>query len=369
MDRLDPRQAPAPPDTVPEAPALFRRYPRLRGSIPWTPLGTLPTPIEPLALDAEFRAAAELWVKRDDLTGLRYGGNKVRKLEFLLARARKDAAERVVTAGATGSHHALATTVYATALGLDVSLVLFPQSRTPHVRRVLLQNHLLGAELRWTPRMVNVPLAVLGARWAHRAERVVVVPPGGSDSLGTLGYVSGALELVEQIESGQAPVPDVVHVAGGTLGTAAGLALGFAMAGLPTRVAAARITSSLVTNERTLQKLVGGAAALLGEAGVDAPVDSALARVALVHDHIGAGYGRATPEGEAAGALLAGAGLTTDPTYTAKAAAALVAGLPAGGVHLFWHTLSAAEPLAELPADAEHGLPEPFRHYLAGTRE
>lgn len=358
---------PAPPTTVPAAPALFRRFPGLERRIAWLPLGRCPTPVEPLRLEG-VAGGGDLWVKRDDRSGERYGGNKVRKLEFLLAEARRRGAERLITAGATGSHHALATTVYGRSLGLGVTLVLFPQARTPHVRRVLLQDHLLGAELRWTPKMVRLPLAVLAAQWAHRRERVVVIPPGGSDPVGTLGYVSAALELVEQVEAGLAPVPDAIHTAGGTLGTAAGLALGLAIAGLPTRVVATRITSPLVSNERVLRRLVGDAAALLQRAGVAAPVEAALERVRLEHGFIGAGYGHATPQGEAAARALAASGLATDPTYTAKAAASLLAALPEGGVRLFWHTLSATEPLADVPDDAEHDLPEPFRRYLADAR-
>src|SRR5690606_757705 len=122
-----------------------------------------------------------------DQSGLPYGGNKVRKLEFLLAHARALGATRLVTAGATGSHHALATTVYGRQLGFDVTLCLFPQPLTDHVRRVLLLDHALGAELRWTPRMETIPLALFRARHAYRKERIFVVAPGGADPIGTLG--------------------------------------------------------------------------------------------------------------------------------------------------------------------------------------
>src|SRR5690606_25920461 len=120
---------------------LFRRYPEAARRLPWLPLATLPTPVEPLALEDPGGAGARLRLKRDDQAGLPYGGNKVRQLASTLARARDLGATRLVTAGATGSHHALATAVYGRRLGFDVTLCLFPQPLTDHVRRVLLLDH------------------------------------------------------------------------------------------------------------------------------------------------------------------------------------------------------------------------------------
>jgi D-cysteine desulfhydrase len=342
---------------------LFRRFPALRATIPWTPLGAYPTPVYPVAAEAEGTA---LWIKRDDLTGERYGGNKVRKLEFLLAEARRQGAERLLTVGATGSHHALATTAYGTALGFRVTLVLFPQPLTPHVREALLLSHALGAELRWAPRMELIPLALLAARAAHRRERTFVVPAGGSDEVGTLGYVSAALELAEQIDRGELPRPSTVHVAAGTMGTAAGLAAGLAIAHLPVRVVATRITSRLVTNTRSLGRLVRRTLRHLERAGASVPSpEEALARLELRHDQLGPGYGHATTAGSHARARLASAGLALDPTYTAKAAAGWLAEAEhALGTHLFWHTLSSTVPPG--PTSDPDSLPEPFRRYLHG---
>lgn len=365
-------------DTLP----LFRRVPALAGRVHWLALGHFPTPVERLVVPG-----GALWVKRDDLTGTPYGGNKVRKLEFLIADALAAGARRLITAGALGSHHALATAVYGRAVGLPVTLVLFPQPVTPHVRRVLLTDVALGAELRFVPRMELVPGALLARRWAARHEPAYVIPPGGSDALGALGYVNAALELAEQVAAGALPPPAEVHVAAGTLGTAAGMAIGLALAGLPARVAATRITGRVVTNERVLLKLVRGALALLApEVRLDAA--EVAARVEIRHGQIGAGYGRETEAGRSATARLGAAGLTLDPTYTAKAAAEALAALtggagpavatraPAAGIErratspaspepLFWHTLSAASPpLEEEEAALVARLPERFRRCL-----
>lgn len=332
---------------------LFRRYPEAARRLPWLPLATLPTPVEPLALDDTGGDGARLWIKRDDQSGLPYGGNKVRKLEFILARARDLGATRLITAGATGSHHALATAVYGRRLGFDVTLCLFPQPLTDHVRRVLLLDHALGAELRWTPRMELIPLALFRARRAYPNERVFVIAPGGSDPAGTLGYVSAGLELAEQIEAGEAPRVEEVWVAGGTLGTAAGLAIGFALAGLETGVRAVRITSRLVANARALRRLVVGTVRLLHAAGVPAPPpEGALRRIRISHEQLGDGYGRPTPQARAAAEAFAAMGIVLDETYTAKAAAGFLAAAerPGTGARVFWHTLSAVEPdVARLP--------------------
>jgi D-cysteine desulfhydrase len=349
-------------------PALFRRFPELATRIPWLPIGSFPTPVESLSIEGIPAPGVRLHVKRDDLCARPYGGNKVRKLEFILAEAKRRGAQRLITVGAIGSHHALATTVYGRALGFDVTLVLFPQEVTEHVRRVLLLDWALGAELRFTPRMETVPAALVAARLAHRKQRTFVIAAGGSDAVGTLGYVSGALELAEQIANRVAPRPDLVHVAAGTLGTAAGLAVGFALAGLDIPINATRITSRIVTNERALARLVSRTLDHLRRAGLASapPAAAALRLVRLRHDFVGAGYGRETEGGRDAAARFRQAGLTLDATYTAKAAAELIATVGDGGqgVHLFWHTLSAHEPEEMLDDVRPTDLPEPFRRLL-----
>lgn len=346
----------------PTLPPLFRRFPELEGRLPWKPLGRLPTPLERVALPG----VGGLYVKRDDLTGQAYGGNKVRKLEFLIADALARGAGRLITAGALGSHHALATAVYGRAAGLPVTLVLFPQPVTPHVRRVLLADVAQDAQLCFVPRMELVPGALLARRWAMRRERAYVIPPGGSNALGTLGYVNAALELAEQVESGVAPEPAEVHVAAGTLGTAGGIAIGLALAGIDAVVAATRITGRVVTNERVLRGLVRGALALL-EPPVHVDVEEVVRRVSIRHGQIGGGYGHETAAGREATSLFESVGLRLDPTYTAKAAAEVLVAVRAGRSPLFWHTLSAAEPDVGDEGELLRRLPERFRRLLGAA--
>jgi 1-aminocyclopropane-1-carboxylate deaminase/D-cysteine desulfhydrase-like pyridoxal-dependent ACC family enzyme len=330
----------SPPGPGPLAPALFRHRPELAAAIPWIPLARVPTPVEPLEMDLP----GEWWIKRDDHTGVAYGGNKVRKLEFLLADALRRGAGRLITAGATGSHHVLATSVYARTAGIPVTAVLFPQPFSAHARETLLDIHGQGASLVWAPQMGAVPILVRATAFTARSQRPYLVPPGGSDALGTLGYASAALELAEQTASGAVPVPREIWVAAGTMGTAVGLAVGLTLAGLPTRVVAVRITSALVTNRFTLRALVRRTLATLERGGVRVAEDGVLGRIELRHDQIGPGYGHRTPAGDRAAERLGATGVMLDATYTAKVVAGLVAAASDPGPRLFWHTLSAHAP-------------------------
>jgi D-cysteine desulfhydrase len=345
--------------------ALFRAYPQLEELIPRVPIGEYPTPIQRLA-DADGAPYGNAWIKRDDETHAQYGGNKVRKLEFILANAQRAGADRLITVGAAGSHHALATAVHGGNMGFKVTLVLFPQRVTEHVREVLLSDVAFGAELRMTPRMESVPLALWRARLAVSGV-AQVIPPGGSDPSGTLGYVSAALEVLEQVKRGELPMPDVVHVAAGTLGTTAGLAVGFALARVPIRIVASRITSWLVANDRALAKLAQGTLAVLARAGVDVPsLPDVVSRVELHDRQLGEGYGRSTPAGDAASRLLRPYGLALDGTYTAKAGAELLAAMDRepDRNYLFWHTLGRVPPLPADTSKLEEKLPPAFRAML-----
>lgn len=346
---------------------LFARAPRLAGAVPHLPIGRYPSPIDRVELEDGERRIPIL-VKRDDLAADGYAGNKVRKLEFILADARERGMTRLITAGATGSHHAFAIAYHGRRAGFDVSLVLFPQSLTPHVREMLLLDAAAGAELLWASRMETVPYGLWRARFAHRREASCTVPPGGSSDIGTFGYINGALELAAQIDAGATERPTVIHTAAGTLGTVAGIGIGLAWAGLDVSVIATRITSRLLTNERMLASLVRATLARLKAAGAtDAPDAAAvLGLIELRHDQIGAGYGHATTAGTHATNVFQSAGLRLDATYTAKAAASVLADAAAGagGLPLFWHTLSAVEPEELTEATRTVKLPQAFATYV-----
>lgn len=348
-------------------PRLRARFGDLR--LPWVPLGDFPTPVQPL--EALSRSSgAECWVKRDDLSGARYGGNKVRKLELLLGSALARGQRGVVTIGAYGSHHALATARYGRAVGLDVTLVLYPQPITPHVLDDLLLDHATGARLVWTPHPTLAPL--VARLHALRTPRTDIVPAGGSSALGTLGYVEGALELADQVARGELPAPDYVVVAAGTCGTVAGIALGLELAGLRARVVGVRVVPAPITNELVVRRLEHMARRLLRKAGArwsrtrTVPVE-------IDPHELGAGYGVETEAARDAVARFSALGLALETTYTGKAAAAfarLVASPALKGKRaLFWHTFSSVDLAHDVAGIDPAALPARFHAALrAGGR-
>ncbi len=333
-------------------------FPRLK--LPTVELGHFPTAVEKLPFgDA-------LFIKREDQAGDLYGGNKVRKLELLLGDAVARKKKRVITLGALGSHHALATTIYARRLGLEAELVLYPQPLDPHVIDDLLLDHVFGAKLHLarhpaTASALGLALAAKGAR------TTAFIPPGGSSALGALGHVEGALELAEQVEKGELPEPDVLVCAFGTGGTVAGLALGLALAGLRTRVLAVRVVEA-ITTKALLRELLNGARRVLTRRGVPASKlpRNALERIEICPDQLGKGYGHATEGSRRAKEIFAGAGVTLETTYTGKAGAAFLelARKAPGRPLIFWHTFSSVDLAPRLSEADPEGLPRAFHRVL-----
>lgn len=313
-------------------------------------LGSFPTPVERVTV-----AGTPLWIKRDDDSSALYGGNKVRKLEHLLGAARAEGKRRILTLGAAGSHQVVATAIYGKREGFVVEAVLVPQPSSDHARdnlRVAIAEGL-------------VP--VVASSWPSAPARVATrlgadayfVPLGGSSALGSLGFVSAARELADQISAGLLPEPDVIVVAMGSGGTAAGLAAGLEWVGLRSRIVAVAISQPVSVLSVMARRLAKKTAERIGLSR--AAVRRAVDRIEVDRRWVGRGYGIATNEGAHAARDAARAGIVLDATYTAKAfACALdrVRGRPDQNV-LFWHTLSTAPMTAllerspPLPLDLE----------------
>lgn len=298
-------------------------------------MGTYPTRVE--RLPSLSRPTVSLWVKRDDLTSDLYGGNKVRKLERLLYDARARGARRIVTVGAVGSHHVLATGIWAREQGMQLDAVVVPQLKTAHVLENLRAD--LGAGVHILPASTYLRAAL------RILERICTgsyyIPVGGSSSLGTLAYVDAARELASQVRVGDLPEPDVVVVALGSGGTAAGLAAGFALEAMKTCVVAVTVSEPswwMAHRVRSLAASVAGREARRLRQPVPEP------RLVVDARYLGAGYGYATEAGVRALSTGADVGLELDLTYTAKAFAAALDRVEVGGAAniLYWHTLSSA---------------------------
>ncbi len=359
---------------------LFEQYPLLGEKLAYVRLGEFPTPVQKLErLGAEL-GASQLYVKRDDLSGKFYGGNKPRKLEFLLGKALRSKAKEVMTFGGAGSNHALATAIYARQAGLESISMLIPQPNARYVRGNLLMNHYCGAELHLCgtgfESVINMPLvytATLYQRLRHRLKKgrtPYLIPPGGSSPLGATGFVNAALELRRQIASGEMPEPEYVYVACGTMGTAAGLTLGLRAAKLGGRVVSVRICGEEYVNTRAMIELISTTNSLLRSLDASFPkFEFSETDVDIRHDYVGKRYALFTDEGmEAVSLMREREGIKLDGTYTGKALAALKHDAEGGSLRgkavLFWNTLNSRD-FSDVISDLDyHDLPRSFHRYF-----
>lgn len=329
--------------TLPDRP-LFQRWPQLAESVPFIALGTLPTPVDEAEQLGREAGGIRLNIKRDDLSATDYGGNKVRKLEFLLADAIAQNKQHVITYGGLGSNHARATALACRKLDLQCTAILTPEPITPAVRETLDHHTALGTRVEVAERYGDAREICARVTAEYGAENVYEIPYGGSSRVGVLGFVNAALELAAQIDAGECSAPDVIYLAYGTAGTGAGLAVGLAMAGLDSRIEAVQVTPESMQVDRLGATLVAGVVDDLAAAGVDAPAaGAALERINVRTDQLGAGYAEPTAAGrEAAAIWTAATQLPMSLTYTAKAFAGLLAdarqGHLAGERVMFWNT-------------------------------
>lgn len=306
-------------------------------ALPRVRLAAVPTPLEDAvrlreALGGRARCPRIL-VKRDDLTGLGLGGNKARKLDFLLGDALDAGATSLITTGAAQSNHARMTAAAARRCGLGVDLVLTVAGDVPPLDGNVLLDALFGARVHYVPSvdpMLAVghdDLAVARLEAERRGEggRPYVIPVGGSSAVGALGYAAGTLELATQL-AGLGVEPSRLYYASGSRGTQAGLTLGAHLLGCTYALYGVAVSGGEPEKIERARRAATEAAGLLG---ADPSVRDA--RYFTDQGFIGGGYGVPTPE--CVEALLLAArteALVLDLTYTAKAFAALIAHVRSG---------------------------------------
>ena len=263
-----------------------------------------------------------LLAKRDDLTTPTFGGNKARALELLLAGVAPG--DLLVTVGSSGSTHALAVALFGERLGARTRVFTWPQEEhdVSHATSTRLR---MAAQVTASRTPVTAMLRASVLRLTG-GRRVRWIPAGGSSALGALGHANAAVELADQLARTSARAPDTLVVPLGSGGTAAGLMVGLALAGLPTRVVGVRVVPRVVANRRRVMRLARAAAARFGElAGVAAPeIDDE--RLVVEQAQYGGAYARETDASRAALALVrAAGGPSLEGTYSAKALAAALA--------------------------------------------
>lgn len=342
---------------------LFDFFPALRGRVPWAPLGVFPTRVDHAApVLARAGLGGELWLKRDDLSSPIYGGNKLRLLEHLFGEAQASGCQRVYSSGAVGSNFAVATALHAPRAQLQPGAICFPEPLTPEgaqSHRVVSERSRLVEIAHWS----LLPLASERTRRQAEQEgqRARILSQVSLSPESLFGYLAGGLELHRQVAAGECPAPRRLVLPIGSAATSAGILAGLSLGrkmGLSVAAPAleavriapwplsrrARVVSLAVRALARLAQLTSNPEHALGS--------RELLPVTVVTNQLGAGYPHPTAAGSAARALFAEAGFALlDDTYSAKAAAHLLASAaPSDGPLLFWCTKSSA-PLPE-PAAA-----------------
>ena len=305
----------------------MRNLPRLR-------FAHLPTPVEELPRLSEVLGGVQILVKRDDQTGLALGGNKTRKLEFLLAEAQVQGARTLITAGAVQSNHCRQTAAAAAHFGFDCILVLAGEKPGSMSGNLFLDG-LFGAQLEWAGNTNReVALAEVFAAAQRQGRRPCLIPYGGSSPLGASAYTLAMGELLEQEVH-----PDWIVFASSSGGTQAGLVAGGKIYGYRGQVLGISVDEPATILQARVAGLAQSTANLLGET-ITFKADEILVNA----DYLGAGYGvMGEPEREAIILFARLEGLLLDPVYTGRAAAGLIdlarqGFFPAGQQVLFWHT-------------------------------
>ena len=310
-------------------PIIFQQYPHLSQHIPWLSLGKFPTPVHQLVTLGGVLGYDSLWVKRDDQSGPLGGGNKVRKLEYLLADAKAKSCKTLFAVGDTDSNHVRATAAYGKASGLYTHCLVFKRSNTD-----LLADNCQAIRAQ-ADRVLQVPhRAILVAFYGHESLKQFLglhrlryfLAPGGSSPLGSLGYVNAAFELKAQIDAGLLPEPKLIFVALGTCGTMAGLIVGARLAGLGAKIIGVRVVDWIMGNARSVARLARRTMRLI-QTGTKSKIYERIGArgIKIWHHDFGNGYGMPTEASlRAVKMMQEHEAIPLETTYTGKALAGLI---------------------------------------------
>ncbi len=306
--------------------------------LPRVSIAHLPTPLEALPRLSQRLAGPEIWIKRDDQTGLATGGNKARKLEFLIADALQDGADTLMTAGAVQSNHARQTAAAAAKFGLACTLTL---RGTPPATASgnLLLDRLLGADVIWCEgRPLEEVLEATAERLRAAGRAPYIIPYGGSNPIGASGYAAAMEELLGECDERQISF-DHIAFASSSGGTQAGLTLAARELGYAGQLLGISVDLQADALQKKLAALTTETAAFLG---LDHRFESD--DFVVVDGYLGAGYGIVSDlERQAVRTMAESEGVLLDPVYTGRAFGGLVdlireGAFPDDGRLLFWHT-------------------------------
>lgn len=352
---------------------IFVAYPALKGKIHHVRLGNYPTPVDRLKGLEKKLNTKNLYIKREDISSDLYGGNKLRKLEFLLADAKARNFKYTITVGYAGSNHTLATAVFAKKLGLMPISFHLPQPNARYVRKNLLYQQRIGTELHQYRRISTgaLCLPLISLRCLFKSGRpAYYIPAGGSNPLGVIGTASALFELARQIEKSVFPKPDFIYLPTGSAGTTAGIALGVKALGLDIKVRGVSVSPVEYSGFENVKKHFDDAVKLLRKCDPKFPdVRITEEDVEIIPGYLGSGYARFTEKGMDAVRLIKESDdIRLEGTYTGKAMAAMIdhasTGRLTGKTTLFWNTYNSYD-FADMIADVDYrSLPKSYHPYF-----
>jgi len=354
--------------SVEEIPAIFKCYPDLGDSIDYINLDTMPSQVHRL----DNLGHGDLWIKRNDKLSTVYGGNKVRRLEFVLAEVLEKRKSRVVTLGAIGTNHGLATAIYCKRLGIKCKLILYDQEVTPYVRENLRLYHKYGADMVYAGNMINAGRRYyLDQRLRHPMSYFLYA--GGSSPIATVGSVNAAFEFKEQLDRGDMPAPKYVICPTASNGTMGGLMLGFALAGIDTTVIGVRVGVDRwgpmeFNTPRTVKSMIRRVYKVLKRSSKMIP-DVTVPEPVMLNDYVGKGYGYVTQESlRAVEIFKEKENIKLEPVYTGKTCAALLDFIKdkdrSNDTVLYWHTYNSVDLSEEARSVDYRELPPEFHTFF-----
>ncbi|MHA1375055.1 MAG: 1-aminocyclopropane-1-carboxylate deaminase/D-cysteine desulfhydrase [Promethearchaeota archaeon] len=365
-------------------PVLFEFYPNLEGKVPWTLILTgIPSNVDRLTELENYLKLndGEIYIKRDDKDHKIYGGNKLRKFEFIFGEVLKKKKKAIITLGGLGTNHGAACAIVAKELNLKCELFLSLQPITWHVQRSLLLFQYFGAKLHFTKTFELGVLKSLLYRMFHPKHYLMSI--GGSPlfgigtPLGTVGFINAIFELKNQIDEGILPEPDIIFVAAGSTGTSSGLTAGCKLLGLKTKVYPVNVSRDIIVNPKNLIKIANKSIKYLRKRDNSIPdIQVDKDDFEMIKGYLGSNYGVKTVKGQQAVDLvyeLEGKklGFKLETTYTGKAMAAMLDFFEKeenkSKKVLFWNTYNSNDLdhyLRETKFDFEK-LPKKFHKYYS----
>lgn len=352
-------------------PIINEYYPDLE-KISWLSIGDYPTKVEKLDRMGEARGFSNLFIKRDDCCNPVYGGNKVRKLEYILADAQQKGKKTLITLGGSGSNQVPATGIFGSELGFDVVGIMMDQPNALYVRENLLLDQYYGVKLVYSRDELSevASFIIEYLRTELSGGKPYFITAGASNGLGNMGFVNAAFELKQQIENRDVVEPDYIIVPSGSIGTSAGLNLGCRLAGLKTRVIGVRVAMAWFVTKWRMGRMIRAINNFMRKYDSSVPVvDVKSEDLILLEDYLGKDYAYFTDIGcDCVNDMFNLENVKLEQTYTGKALG--------GGLDwlkkrretesniLFWNTYNSID-LSDKTATVDYkSLPKKFHKYF-----